>query len=143
MADEKIRVQIESEYDDKEAKDAIKDAEKIEKLDPELQIEADATDATKKIEEVSTDAKALTKQDTELVIRAKIDAAKADLASLDRLHRRVAVDRIARRADDECADDEPACIDESAAKPLECRAAVGGRGSERVANGLYNGVQTL
>ena len=111
MASERINVDIATSYDDKDAKKALADAEKIEDAKPELEIGADADEATKAIEGVSDDAQALddlspevtvtaddkasadiknvrdeaeelSRADTEIVLRAKIDAAKAELASL-------------------------------------------------------------
>ena len=62
VADEKIKVEIESDYEDHDAKKAIKDAEKIEDLAPKLEIEAD----TSKVDKVTAAIKEMaTTIDTE------------------------------------------------------------------------------
>lgn len=84
MADEKINVEINSKYDDSDAKDAIKDAKEIEKLDPTLQIDGDSSDAKSAIEQIDTAAGNLTKADHEITLKAQIEAAKSDLETLQR-----------------------------------------------------------
>lgn len=87
MADEQINVKITSDYKDDDAKAALKDAEQIEKSDPEITISADNSDAEKKITEVADASGRLSHDDTVLVIKAKIDAAKADVETLQtKLH---------------------------------------------------------
>jgi hypothetical protein len=62
--------------------------------------------------------------------------AHADLAALDRLHRRVLDDRIAGSADHDDADDETTGMGDAGSSAL-------GAEDERVANGVDDGVQSL
>ena len=82
MADEKIRVQIESEYEDRDAKKAIRDAEKIEDLKPELTIEADAsgvTEVTDALDKVPSKAQEVAAAIVEMA--TKIDTETRDAAA--------------------------------------------------------------
>lgn len=86
-----INVDITAKDDASSKLDDVADkAEKLEKLDPEVDVSADTATAEANIEQVSDDAKALSKQDTELIIRAKIDQAKGEIrelqADLDKLN---------------------------------------------------------
>jgi hypothetical protein len=95
MADEQINVKITGDYDDKDAKAAIKDAKEIEKLDPTLQIDGDASDAKSAIEQIDTAAGNLTKADHEITLKAQIAAAKSDLETMQR-----SLDDVRDHADD-------------------------------------------
>ena len=53
MASEKINVKIEADYNDRDAKAAIKDAEKLDDLDPKIEIDADADQARAAIRDVT------------------------------------------------------------------------------------------
>lgn len=81
MAD-KINVEIVSEYDDADAKKALADAEKIDKLDPEITVTAD-DQASADIDQVGNKAEALSREDIELIIQARVDSALADLSRVD------------------------------------------------------------
>ena len=79
MADQ-IKVDIVAAYKDKAAKDALKDAEKIEQADPELTITADVEDkATDDLKGVTELAEKLDKADATIVLQAKVDVAQANL----------------------------------------------------------------
>ena len=83
MADEKIRVKIEGDYDDKAAKAAIKDAEKIEKLDPEIDITADGRQARREIDNVGQAAEEVDRLDPEIEVTADTSRAEAGLKDVE------------------------------------------------------------
>lgn len=83
MADEKIRVDIESHYDDGDAKDALKDAEKIDKATPTLEVGADTSDADAKVGAIADEAERLTSRDWITKILTDTGAAKSDLQALE------------------------------------------------------------
>lgn len=113
MADEQIRIDITAEDDaskvlDKVADDAEKleklspeidvtadtdsaesaladvgdEAKKLEKLSPEVDVTADTSSAESALADVRSDAEALSRQDTEIILRARIDDAKGALKAL-------------------------------------------------------------
>jgi hypothetical protein len=59
MTTEPIDIPISTDYDDQGAKDAIKDVEKLEKLDPEIEIDADVDKAEGQIDGLTDSAQAL------------------------------------------------------------------------------------
>jgi hypothetical protein len=81
--DEQIRIDLEAKDNASATIDDVADvAADLEKLSPEIEVTADAGAARSDIAAVSDDAAALSAQDAEIVLRAKVDAAKADLAGL-------------------------------------------------------------
>ena len=82
MADDKIRVDIESVYDDDDAKKALKDAEKIEDAQPVLEVDADTSQASGKLEAVSDEATRLTSRDWVTKLLADTASAKSELEQL-------------------------------------------------------------
>ncbi len=79
---EQIRIDLTAEDDASKVIDKVADAAAdLEKQSPEIDITAtDQASAT--IDAVAAEASALSKQDAEVVLRAKVDAAKADLKAL-------------------------------------------------------------
>jgi hypothetical protein len=53
VADEKIRVQIESDYNDRDARKALRDVERLEDADVEIPIEADTEDVESNVEKAA------------------------------------------------------------------------------------------
>ena len=82
MSDDKIRVDIESVYDDDDAKKALKDAEKIEDAQPVLEVDADTSQASGKLEAVSDEATRLTSRDWVTKLLADTASAKSELEQL-------------------------------------------------------------
>ena len=58
-------------------------AERLEKLDPEVEVTADTSQAARAVEALDDDAAALARRDTELILKARADAARAELKQLD------------------------------------------------------------
>jgi hypothetical protein len=84
VADEKIRVDIESVYDDKDAQQALEDAETIDKADPTLEVGADTSAAQSELAGVRDDAEKLTGHEWVTKILAETQSAKEDLEALQK-----------------------------------------------------------
>jgi phage host-nuclease inhibitor protein Gam len=83
VATEPINIPIQTSYDDQGAKDALQDAEKLEDLDPEVVIEADASHAVDGFDDVTQSAKDLMDRNPWVAeLLADTTAAKGDIESL-------------------------------------------------------------
>ena len=82
MADEQIRIDVTAEDDASKVLEGVADeAEKLERLEPKVEVSADTAKAEAGIEDVTAAARELSRQDTEIVLRARVDDAKGALAS--------------------------------------------------------------
>lgn len=84
MSDE--RIELEVTLDDRASDklgDIADDVATLEKADPEIQVTADTTAAEGDVKALGTAADQLAKDDRTIVLKAQIDAAKADLKILD------------------------------------------------------------
>ena len=80
MASEPINIPIKTTYDDDGAKDALKDAEKLEDLEPVVEIDADASDMKSEVEEATGIAQDLQDRSPWIAqFAADTSALKADL----------------------------------------------------------------
>ena len=85
MASEPINIPIKTTYDDEGAKDALRDAEKLDKLDPTVDVEvtADTDKATSGIDDVTQSARDLMDRNPWVAeVLADTAAAKSDLEGL-------------------------------------------------------------
>lgn len=82
---EQVRIDLEARDN---ASDKIEDvadaAERLERLDPEVEVGADTAKAEQAIDALATDARELSRVDAEIVARAKVDDARAELKQLQR-----------------------------------------------------------
>jgi hypothetical protein len=92
---EKIQIQIDAKDDASKQLDHVADqAEKLEKLNPEVEVGADTREADRKLEDVTEQAKELSDRDVEIVLKARVDdltgqlnKAKGDLDAVqDKAH---------------------------------------------------------
>jgi hypothetical protein len=83
VASEPINIPIKTTYDDDAAKEALKDAEKIDNLNPTVEIEADTGDADSEIAGLTDSAQELVARNPWVAeFMAETGAAKADLEGL-------------------------------------------------------------
>lgn len=83
MATEPINIPIQTTYDDEGAKDALRDAEKLEKLDPTVEVDADTSSAKSDIEDVHDIAQDLIDRNPWVAeVLSDTAAAKGDIESL-------------------------------------------------------------
>ena len=81
MADE-INIPIRSKYDDKGAKQALKDAKELDKLKPELKVTADVKSATKDIDGLMKKVDLLDKDAATILLTSNATDIAQDMASL-------------------------------------------------------------
>jgi hypothetical protein len=82
VATEPINIPIQTTYDDDGAKEALQDAEQLEKLDPTVQVEADTSQAVSDIDDVTTVAKDLVDRNPWIAeVLSDTGAAKSDIES--------------------------------------------------------------
>jgi hypothetical protein len=80
VATEPINIPITTSYDDEGAKDALEDAEKLDKLEPSVEIDVDTTQAKDAVEEVSRPLDELIAKNPWIAeVKADIGSAHADL----------------------------------------------------------------
>ena len=83
MADEQIRIDVTATDDaSKVLEDVATEAEKLERLTPEVKVGADTESAQRDVEALGEDVEALGRKDTEILLRARIDDAKGALKAL-------------------------------------------------------------
>jgi hypothetical protein len=83
MATEPINIPIQTSYDDEGAKDALKDAEKLERLEPTVVVDADTAAAKTGIDDVQTSAQDLIDRNPWVAeVLSDTADAKADLEAL-------------------------------------------------------------
>lgn len=83
MATEPINIPIQTSYDDKGAKEALQDVEKLDKADPTVEVDADVSSATDDIDTVTQSAQDLIDRNPWIAeVLSDTAAAKGDLESL-------------------------------------------------------------
>jgi hypothetical protein len=90
-----IPVTADTDAADRALADVADEAKRLERLSPEIPVTADTSSADSALADVKSEAAALSRQDTEIVLRARIDDAKGALKAL-----RDDLDQTADRADD-------------------------------------------
>jgi hypothetical protein len=80
---ERVDIDLTAKDDASKTIDKVADkAEDLEKLSPEVDVTADTSQAQRAVTDVREEVQALTRADAEILLRAKVDAARAELKSL-------------------------------------------------------------